>query len=228
MKENGEQGRIWTKELYIISLIFTIFVFASGFSIGYWLSEKTVTNNVVESIKSLNSEISDVQMLLLSQEDKNVFCNLYSLITPKLDKETWSIGEKLEAMESQNQPYDLSIKYKYFQLEFRDYILSKKASEICNSSIVPIIYIYSNKDNECPSCREEGVALWRLRENMRNSSYVVRLYSFDGSMNDSYVVKAIYNIFNIKKGVYPVIVVRDEVFYGYMDERKIENVIKNK
>jgi hypothetical protein len=216
--------RIWTWEIYIITFVATALIFFSGAAIGFYVSS-TVSNPIISQIDSANDNMLNMQLLLNSESNPELFCSMYNGLYPKFDSETWAIGERLEYLEMNKKAFDPSIKFKYYQLEYRDMLMAKKAVEICNESIENIIYIYSNKEGECPKCNEQGKELWYLRNAYQNSSDKIRIYSFDGSSaNDSMIVDMLRQAYGFTS--YPTIIVNDRVNGKFMTEQEIKDQIE--
>jgi hypothetical protein len=213
--------RMWTWEIYIITFIATALIFFSGAAIGYYVSS-AVSNPIISQIDNANDNMMNMQLLLNSESKPELFCSMYNSLYPRFDNETWAIGEQLEYLEQNKKAFDPNIKFKYYQLEYRDMLMAKKAVEICNESIENIVYIYSNKDNECPRCADQGKELWYLRTAYRNSSDRIRIYSFDGSSaNDSTIVGMLKQAYHYTN--YPTIIVNDRVNGQYMSEQEIKS-----
>lgn len=216
-----ENNRTWTWEIYIITFIATALIFLSGAAIGYYFSS-TTSNPMALQIDSANDNMLNMQLLLGSESNPGLFCSMYKQLYPKFDSETWAIGERLEFLEQGKKAFDPSLKFKYYQLEYRDMAVAKKAVELCNESIENIIYIYSNKEGECPRCNDQGKELWYLRNAYQNSSTKIRIYSFDGSSaNDSIIVGMLKHTYNFTS--YPTMIINDKAYSRFMLEQEIKD-----
>jgi len=216
-----ENNRTWTWEIYVITFIATALIFLSGAAIGYYFSS-TTANPMADQIESANDNMLNMQLLLGSESDPGLFCAMYGQLYPKFDDETWAIGERIEFLEQGKKAYDPMIKFKYYQLEYRDMALAKKAVELCNESIENIIYIYSNREGECPRCNEQGRELWYLRSAYQNSPVKIRIYSFDGSSaEDSVIVGMLKQTYNYTS--YPTLIINGRAYSGFMLEQEIKD-----
>jgi hypothetical protein len=219
-----ENNRTWTWEIYIITFIATALIFLSGAAIGYYFSS-TTANPMALQIDSANDNMLNMQLLLNSESDPELFCSMYRVLYQKFDNETWSIGERLEYLEQNKKAFDPSIKFKYYQLEYRDMLMAKKAVEVCNESIENIIYIYSNNEGECPMCKEQGKELWYLRNAYQNSSTKIRIYSFDGSSaENSMIVGMLKQAYGFAS--YPTMIINGRAYGKFMTEQEIKDKIE--
>ncbi len=191
--------RKWTWEVYTIAFIITIVVFLAGAAVSY-LFLNSALSPIEKKMSVLNDDIISLETVLTSASRED-FCTLYPLAAPSLEGQTWQIGEQLEYFEESKKSFDIHLKYKYFHLEYRDLILLKKARALCNLSTPYIIYIYSNKEGTCPKCKDEGLELWKLRQALNGS---IRIYSFDGSLTDDIVIKALKLRYNFTR--YPTLI----------------------
>ena len=78
----------------------------------------------------------------------------------------------------------------------------KKAKEKCGLEMPILIYFYSNQN--CSNCLKQGYEITNLRTELYNENEMLRVYTYDGSMNDSIVVKTSRKEFNIT--TYPTMV----------------------
>jgi hypothetical protein len=210
--------RMWTWEIYAITFVFTMLLFISGVAVGYYFTN-TAGGAVLDSIEKTNDNMLNMQLLLASESEPQQFCNIYSGISPRFENETWAIGESLEYMEQSKKPFDPMLKFKYYQLEYRDLSLASRAAELCNNSFASIIYIYSNVEGQCPKCAEQGTDLWRARNRFAGSGTKVRIYSFDGASEESVIVSMFKQMYNYTE--YPTIVINGKAHPGYMSEADV-------
>jgi len=215
--------RMWTWEIYAITFVLTVLLFLSGVAIGYYLNS-TAGNPVMAQIESTNDNMLNMQLLLGSESKPGLFCSMYAGLSPAFENETWNIGQQLEYMESSKKQFDPSLKFKYYQLEYRDLLLARNSVELCNNSMKTIIYIYSNKEGQCGNCVDEGTALWRVRNYFANRSVKLRIYSFDGSSEESSIIGILKQTYNYT--AYPTLVINDKVYAGYKDADAVVAIIE--
>jgi hypothetical protein len=223
MEHKVKTMRMWTWEIYAITFVLTSLLFLSGIAIGYYFTS-TASGPVLAQIESANDNMINMQLLLSSESDPSLFCSMYSGLSPSFENETWSIGQQLEFMEQSKKQFDPSLKFKYYQLEFRDLLLARDSISLCNDSLKTIIYIYSNKEGQCSTCNDEGTALWLVREHFAGKGEKLRIYSFDGSSEESAIVSMLKKAYNYS--AYPTLIIDDKAYAGYRDENGIISIIE--
>jgi len=208
-------------ELYITVFIITLVIFGIGVFIGTSITKGIMSEND-EKIMLLNDRIISLQLLLLSAEDKVLFCNLYWDVIDALEEETWAIGEQIKYIETEKGMSDRMLKVKYSDLEFRDYLLASYVSQNCDRKIHIILYFYSNDEKKCQKCSEQSKELFKVRKRLK-SDVDIRIYNFDTDV-DSGVINVLEQKYNISS--YPSLVIDDEKYVGFMDSQKIIDIIK--
>ncbi len=215
--------RMWTWEIYAITFVLTLLLFLSGVAIGYYLTDNA-SDPVMAQIEAMNDNMMNMQLLLGSESNPALFCSMYGELSPSFENETWGIGQQLEFMEYSKKPFDQSLKFKYYQLEYRDLLLARNAAGLCNDSVKTIIYIYSNKEGECGKCSDQGTALWRVRSYFTEKGVKLRIYSFDGSSTESAIVSMLKKMYSFS--AYPTLIIDDAVYAGFKDENEVVSIIE--
>ncbi|MCD6227752.1 hypothetical protein J7J90_04650 [Candidatus Micrarchaeota archaeon] len=210
--------------LYFGAFVITALIFGAGFYIGSMM-QKQVYNTMGEEVKTIENKMKDVELLLIS-EDTNYFCEIYQNKLPSLDEDTYNLGQKLEYMESEKGVSDPKMKKEYFELQLRDYILMMKAREKCNIDFPILIYFYHNPD--CEECVNQGYEITKLRKEMNDKNILLRVYAFDGAMNDSIVVKMFIKEYNITKFPSTIIITTNKttITEGFHDKEYLKTLLK--
>ncbi len=211
-------------ELYHAAAFYTIILLAIGFLAGV-IYDKYLTDNLRNDISSI-SDFSFTSEILYALEGTDEFCEVYPSTIKRVEQETWRIGAILDQLESDNRlPEDL--KLKYFDMELRDYFLTKRAYEACNISSIVLIYFYTNNIDKCPQCSSEGFELTIARKNLIDKNYSIKIYAFDGEVEHS-IVQYLKRKYNISK--YPSIIVMyknsTRVLEGFTKAENIINEVK--
>ncbi len=188
-------------ELYHAAAFYTIILLVIGFLAGY-VYDKYLTDNLRNNISSV-SDLSFTSEILYALEGSEEFCEIYPSTMKRVEEETWRIGSVLDQLENDNRlPEDL--KMKYFDMELRDYFLTKRAYESCNISSIILIYFYSNDVEKCFKCSSEGFELTIARNTLLENNESIKIYAFDGDA-DHEIVKYLKSKYSID--TYPSIVV---------------------
>lgn len=129
-----------------------------------------------------------------------------------LSGELNSLGDKLNYSENIGaRESDIeSLKKYYSLLEIKDFLLTKKTSELCGkdgSAPIPILYFYVN--SACTDCTREGYVLTYLREKYPR----VRVYTFDYNLGLS-AVKTLISLYDVQPQM-PAVVVRGKTYAGF-------------
>ncbi|MCC7569869.1 hypothetical protein KO465_00810 [Candidatus Micrarchaeota archaeon] len=209
--------------LYVGAFVITSLIFIIGFALGSWNQEK-IYSEIGNEVVFLQERMRDIELLLVT-ENTDYFCDLYDEKLPNLNKDSYFLWEKLEYMESERGFSDPELKKQYFELELRDFILTKKAKEKCDLDINIILYFYNNV--ECRDCKKQGFEITKVRSTAESENISLRLYTFDGGMNDSAVVKTLLNEFEIVEYPSTVLIKEDiEIIKGYHSNSEIYKKIK--
>ncbi len=201
---------------YLLVLLLTGFIF----SLGFWLSHD------IDRFKlsQVNNLRQDLQLDVLSAEVQ--FSLLSANVCEHIDdssltSELYAIGQRLGYMEGalgRNDPEVIRLKKQYSLLEIKQWQLTKKAQEQCQAQLIPILYFYANQE-DCPSCDQQGYVLTYLR-----SKYpFLRVYSFDATLEIS-ALQTLKSLYSLKQAP-PIIIVRDQPYYGFRDREEIESIL---
>jgi hypothetical protein len=204
---------------YIIALILSSMVFASGF-----LVSNLLTSNKLDSLKTIEDNIS---LTILSAETEYDILREIPCDTPNsiknttLNKEISELAEKLQILETndQNDERIIAAKKRYTLLLVKDYLLSKKVSESCKIKPTFVIYFYGNADI-CPECVRTSTALSSLRSDYEN----LRVYAFDMNL-DLPLIKSFAGIYGIKNESLPALVIDKKVYGGLNTKEAIEQLL---
>lgn len=208
---------------YFVALVITAMIFTTGF-----LSSNVLTSKKIESIRNIEDSIS---LSILSAETeyeilREVPCDneeSISGLTRKttLNKEISELADILETLESndKNDERIITAKKRYTLLLMKDFILSKRISESCQTKPTFVIYFYGNEDI-CPECVKTGAALTSLRQDYAS----MRVYAFDMNL-DLPIIKSFANIYNIDNESLPALVIDKKVYGGLNTKESIEKLL---
>ncbi|MCS7109668.1 MAG: hypothetical protein NZ903_02640 [Candidatus Micrarchaeota archaeon] len=199
--------------LYINAFVISLIIFGAGIWFGIQI-EKAATAQISERIENVGEKISTLSVLMLLENEKE-YCPYLKEQMMMFERETYQLGEEIEYMEEKKGGNEI-IKIEYMELEFRDYLLSKKMNQICNERQNLILY-FVNSEN-CEICRKQGDIITSIRKRTNT-----KVYTFDMAINSSLVeiLKRKYRIDTV-----PSIVINDEIYSGFMDEEAIISKLK--
>ncbi len=187
--------------------------------LGIVLSDYKV-NKIYDSERELmtNFLFQDVETALISN-DPCKFSNS-SLVSTVL----FNSGDRLISLEKdlgKNDVKVISLKKYYTILQVKDFLFYKKVAKQCDTDIVLNLFFYSNDPKKCEKCEDQGFVLTYLRAKYPN----VRTYSFDVDLNLSVVdhLKELYGVTKV-----PSVVFDEDVYSGFVDNDRAEEIIKRK
>ncbi len=212
--------RKFSWNVYLSVFIITGILFFIGVYIGIKINDLFLIE-FGEEVENLNLKMHSYELLFLL-DNSSLSCDLYNEYVIQFDSETYKMGANLEYMEQHQGVEDRELKKRYFELELRDYLISKKMIDQCDINQSIILYFYSNEN--CELCKEQGFELDKLKHDINiNNQTNVRTYSFDGDYEDSAVIRALKHEFNIS--AYPALVINDQVYEGLRRSQEIKNKI---
>ena len=202
---------------YLLVLFFTLLVFNSGFFLNNQLNK--------EKIVQLGSLQQDLRIDILSLETQ------FSILTQApcenlnestLTKELYNISQKLTSVGNslgpEHQDY-IQLKKYYSILEIKHWLLLQKAAKECKIPLTFVIYFYTDK-KACPKCEDQGYILTYFRKKYP----FLRVYSFDYDL-DLAALQTLKSIYALKKEL-PIIVINNEVNYGYKNKEELEQALE--
>lgn len=201
-----------------IALIAASILFFGGLFLGNQL-----TSLQVQGIKSIQE---DLKTSLTSLElrhtllQKNI-CGLSDF--GEFSEELGSLGKKLSNLESRYSKGDsniLKLKEPYFLLEIRHYLLMQEAKERCGTDFDLILYFYSNDQEQCQKCDDQGYVLNYLQDKLSYDK--VKLYSFD-IRSDSPSVRTLIDLYGVKDA--PWMVINDVPYEEFLSLEEIEKIL---
>lgn len=194
--------------LYITAFVISLIIFGIGIWFGLQI-ERSVTEQIDYKINSLDNRLIAVANIML-MENETGYCDYLKSEMNKFDEETYELGMQIEFME-EKRGVDPNLKINYMELEFRDYLLSKKLNEMCGKNETLVLYFVSSE--ECNNCKLQGENITSARKKIG-----MRVYTFDVSINSS-VTRALIERFNISN--VPIIVINDKIYNKFMSEEEI-------
>lgn len=197
--------------LYFTAFVISAIIFIAGIYVGTVL-DSTEISALSSNVDSLSTEISTVQVLLLSEEGP-AFCPVYEEEFLKIDAEREKVGYELTYLEEERNVYSPDLKKDYFVLEAQSYFLAKKLQEVCDDDSVLVLYFYSNEN--CEDCVQQGTDILSARD---ASSENVLIYSFDGDIGSS-IAEGFMTQYNIT--TYPSVVINGETHSGYIPPEEL-------
>jgi len=206
------------KTKYLAVFATTTLIFLIGILIG-----NQVTNAKVSKLDNIEQELRvdtmaiELQYLLLSEDP----CKAPE--STLLSEQLYQLGSRLRYMEDKygaDNPSVVRLKEYYSLLEIRHWLFLKKTKKECNKDYTFILYFYSKEKENCPTCEEQGYVLTYLRENYP----LVKVYSFDFGISNA-ALDTIKELYIKEESELPIIIINNDVYYGFKDKGAIEKLI---
>ncbi len=201
---------------YFLVFVISTLIFLGGIYLGTELSE--------EKLSSISDMEQDIRIQILGMEIQYELlatepCD--ELNSTPLTKELYELSDRLNYMENNlgvNHEGVLRLKEYYSLLELRQWMFLKKTNEKCDRNNTLILYFYSNR-GDCKTCEEQGYVLTYIRRKYLDT----RVYTFDINI-DNIALNTIKELY-IKDDDLPVLIIDDNVYYGFKDRKQIESII---
>ena len=137
-----------------------------------------------------------------------------------LSQEVSDLGDRLSATESQLGNDDkqvVALKEQYTLLQIRDYLLTQRVAQTCNTHPTVVLYFYSNTPGSCADCDRAAYALSYLHQQNPD----LHVYAFDYNL-DLGALKTLISLEKVQPK-FPAFVVSGKRSYGFttLDDFKI-------
>ena len=204
---------------YVLVLFFTLLIFSSGFFLSDYVTKKRIgqlndlQQNLRTDILSLETQFSILNQAPCANQNESTLTNELYDISQKLTSVGTTLGED-------NAKF-LELKKYYSILEIKHWLLLQKTAKECKLPMTFIVYFYSDKKT-CPECEDQGYILTYFREKYP----FLRIYSFDYDLELA-ALKTLKSVFRLKKkDETPIMVINNDVYYGYKNKDELETVLE--
>ena len=201
-----------------MAFLLTASIFVLGIFLGIIMSDfKTSKIYSYERDLMTNLITQDIQSELLEADP----CSFIS--SGLVSQELFIVGDRLDALEKELGKDDeqvIGLKQYYTLLEVKDYLYFKKVNDECNATFILNLFFYSNDHKKCERCEDQGFVLSYAR--IKNDN--IRTYSFDSDI-DIPVVNYLVAYYNVTE--LPTNVFNGEVYHGFINTEKVEDIIEN-
>lgn len=196
--------------LFITILIVGTVIYAIGYLERQRLAELTaIQNQLTTDTLSLETQFSLLETAPCEDIESGT----------GLTEEVSDLGSRLavaeERLGSKNEQV-IELKKQYSLLQIRDYILTKKLKDACDTDPVVALYFYSNAPGACAECDKASYALSYLREQYP----ALHVYTFDYDLD----LGALRTLVGVEKveARFPAFVINGKRSYGYTTLEEFE------
>jgi hypothetical protein len=199
------------KTLPFLLLMF-VFVFVSGFLVGYF-SERTGMVYTQSEIERLSNQVDNMQLQEMFISGEKVDCNLMYSTMGKVSWDLYDMVDRLKVTDPGTEDFT-KLKGETDLMSLRAWIIARNIQQQCKNDIVPVLFIYSGY---CPECESQDTVLKAVKE----AHPEVMVYAIDFGMNQdaTNLVKAAYSINST-----PSMII-NHTLYGKLSEAELEGIV---
>lgn len=209
-----------SKNKYLLAFFISASVFVIGILVG-----AVITNSKFNTLNLAQQDIR-AQILALETQYSIAEANPCSFVDfSDLSKELYTMGDSLTLLEGQlgktNKNVLELVKY-YSILEIRHFLFLKSVNEKCSKNYRLVLFFYSNNEDLCGVCDQQGYILSFVRKKYPNLN--IHVYSFNADIDNPAIstLKHYYNISEV-----PSLVINEKTYPGYQDIDFIESILSS-
>jgi hypothetical protein len=162
----------------ILSLVITVLIIATViYAINYLNQQRVQQLSDLQNQLATDTLSVETQFALLEDAPCEDLAG-----GNELSHEVADLGDRLSVTESQlgsTNDQVIQLKKQYTLLQIRDYLLTKRLAQTCNTDPTVVLYFYSNTPGTCEDCDRASYALSYLH----NENPKLRVYSFDYNLD---------------------------------------------
>ena len=211
--------------LFLTVIVFFLGVFISGNVED--LRVESLYNQLQEQdleYQNIVTESSYIEFLLSQKEknstqysceqlEKTYFTSIDNLDEARKDLESYI------STASKNEEEFSRLESHYANTQINYLMLAQRFSQICKEKINTVVYFYSDDDDICPSCEDQGVYLTHVKQKLQDK---VLVFSFD--VNKEGPVQLLKTNYNVSVTSLPRVVVNGEKM-GFSTSDEVLNLL---
>jgi hypothetical protein len=213
--------------IFAKAFIITVLILVIIYSANVFLNSKreiSVADDMDETVETLQEMQALTEMMNMFGE--NATCLTLKSQLKVLDKQTWSLGNKIDeyhrlAQEYATDPNYLKQKRKFNRQEVLYLALLKQIRSKCDINQSIILYFY-RKGEDCKFCDQQAFVLTHMNQKIDEE---LAIFSFAADM-DIPSVSVLIDEYNVTD--YPCIVIEDETYCGLRDRQEVEKILCEK
>lgn len=209
------------KNIYLIALLITIFLFATILIIDNTLS-RSREDRINSILTTTSSDFIELQsfFLLVDIYKDNISCDAFKVKLQEMDKDLWDFGKKLDKYRIASEQFEKDTFYTQSKAVFNKnemlyYLLLLKSRAACNTKPNSVVYFYKNS-RECGLCDSQAFVLSDLKTKHGNS---LSVFAFDTDI-PSASIATLRELYNVSS--YPCVVINGEPMCGIRSSFEIE------
>jgi hypothetical protein len=207
--------------IFAKALVVTLIILVTIYSFNVFLNSKreiSVTNDMDQTVETLEEMEALTQTMQMFGE--NATCVTLRTELRVLDKQIWTLGEKIESYqkiseEYMDDPYYIKQKKKFNRQEVLYLSLLSQVKRKCDIKNSIILYFYGNW-TECQQCDQQAYVLNHIGQKMKDD---VSIFSFDTTLGIP-SVDVLVDVYGINS--YPCLVIDGATYCGLRDKAEVE------
>lgn len=217
----------WIRHLGILFLTITIFVV--GVLIGGDVEQLRVQNLYTQlqeqdlDYQRIVTESFYLDYLISNKEEgANVSCEMirgaYFTSIDNLEQSRLKLENYINEANTQEEQYQ-RLRGHYANLQINYWVMAERIKESCNGNLNTILYFYSQDEEVCPECEDQGVHLTYVKQRLGDE---VLIFSFDFTQRGA--VQLLAQNYDVFSRSLPVVVINGEV-YNYITNQEIFTIL---
>jgi hypothetical protein len=206
------------------AFVITILVLVSIYSLNVFLNSKReirVANDLDETLETMEEMQALTQ--LMEEFGKNATCLTLKSELKLLDRQTWKLGDNIEAYHKLTQEYMSDPNYykqkrKFNRQEVLYLSLLRQIRTKCDINQSIILYFYRRLEN-CTQCDKQAFVLTHMNQKIDEE---LAIFSFDSDLDIS-SVNVLRDVYGVNE--YPCIVIEDGTYCGLRDRDEVERIL---
>ncbi len=198
----------------LIALVITLAIVATIlYAVNYLNQQRVLELRAIEDQLATDTLSIETQFALLEDAPCDALTE-----GNVLSQELSGLGDRLAFAEEKlgtTDPEVLRLKERYTLLQIRDYLLTKRLSDVCDLDPVVALYFYSNA-GDCEACDRAGYALSYMRQTYPD----LRVYSFDYHL-DLAALKTFIAVQKVEER-FPAFVIEGKRSYGFTSLEELQ------
>lgn len=216
-------------QLYVVSFVIALLVFAAGVLVGNMLNSKLL-EDLQQRFDSLRVQTQETELLLLltqqvpsaNESVREGVCKIYIGQLERFDTETFEFGKKLTLLQSKqgfDDPSVVGTRRDYSSLELRDFLLINEVNSICTEKLNTAIYFYSHSN--CSTCNRQGEELTNLK-NENPLKNMIYSFDVDYDIPSINLLKAQYSVSEL-----PAVIINGKKLEGFTPLEELRKYVNS-
>lgn len=202
----------WKK--YIFVLVLTCGVFAVSWYVSSTFNQRRIVEmrdiqqKIATDILSSETDFSLLQEMSCDAINQTITSEELSSLASRISFTEDSLAtDQVELLKKQ-----------YTLLQVKDFLLHKRISERCKTTLTTVLYFYGTGES-CKECTKQGYVLDAAREKYSE----LRIYSFDYNLDIS-TIRALKSIYKVGENL-PALVVNGKTYTGFKTLEELEGLL---